>query len=285
MIESQDNGDASSMIEKLLLRRLLRSLVFGLSLPLIYVSNATAQTPFVTDDADTTPKGHFHFEFLNELDVLPHSDFPAVRQNEFGFEFEYGLFDRIEVGIESPLITIMNAPGTDPRRISGFGDTNLSVKYNFFKHPQKTRIPALTLVFNLELPTGDTNRDLGSGLADFYVNGILESSITKKTTFRLNGGILFSGNQSTGLEGIRTRGRVFTASGSFVREFTPKLQLGVELFGAVEKNFELGKGQLAAQFGGNYQFHKNVSFDFGVVAGKFVASPRFGAKAGISIDW
>ena len=70
-----------------------------------------------------------------------------------------------------------------------------------------------------------------------------------------------------------------------MREFTPKLQLGVELFGAVEKNFELGKGQLEAMVGGNYQFRKNASLDFGLVAGKFVASPRFGAKLGISIDW
>jgi hypothetical protein len=267
------------------MRHLLRNLVFALSLLVISGSSARAQQPFVTDDADTTPKGHFHFGFLDEFDILPQSDFPALRQNEAAGEFEYGLFERIEIGVESPLISILNSPDTVPRTVSGLGDTNLSVKYNFLKHPEKTRVPALALVFNLELPTGDSNRELGSGLADFYVNGILESSITKRTTFRLNGGILFSGNQSTGVEGIRTRGRVFTASGSFVREFTPKLQLGVELFGAVEKNFELGKGQLAAQFGGNYQFHKNASFDFGVVAGKFVASPRFGAKLGISIDW
>jgi hypothetical protein len=273
------------MIDTSPMRHLLRNLILALPLLVISVSNATAQTPFVTDDAGTTPRGHFHFGFLNEFDLLPHSDFPAVRQNEADFELEYGLFSRLEIGVEAPLITIMNTPDTVPMTLSGLGDTNLSVKYNFFKHPEKTRIPALALVFNLELPTGDTNRELGSGLSDFYVNGILESSITKRTTFRLNGGILFSGNQSTGVEGIRTRGRVFTGSGSFVREFTPKLQLGVELFGAVEKNFALGKGQLAGQFGGNYQLRKNVSLDFGVLAGKFVASPRFGAKLGVSIDW
>ena len=145
---------------------------------------------------------------------MPHSDFPAVRQNEAAFEFEYGLVDRIEVGVESPLIAIVNTPDTVPGTISGLGDTNLSVKYNLLKHPQKSHTPALALVFNLELPTGDTSRELGSGLADFYVNGILQKTLTKKTTFRLNGGILFSGNETTGAEGIRTRGTVFTGSGS-----------------------------------------------------------------------
>lgn len=267
------------------MRHLFSPSVLAALLLVLLASSANAQSPFVTDDADTTPKRHFHFGFADEFDLLPHTDFPSLQQNEAGFEVAYGLFDRVEVGVETPLLTIFNAPDSDPRRPSGIGDVNLSVKYNFLKHREKTHVPALALVFNLELPTGDTNRDLGSGLADFYLNGIFQESITPKTTFRLNGGILFSGNQTTGVEGIRSRGTVFTGSGSFVRQFSRKLQLGVELFGAVEKNFELGKGQLAGQFGGNYLLRKNVSLDFGVVAGKFTASPRFGAKLGVSIDW
>ena len=273
------------MIDTPLMRHWLRRLAFILSLLVLSTSAATAQQPFVTDDTDTTPRYHYHFAFGNEFDLLPRSDFPSIRQNEAGFEFEYGLFNRLELGIDAPLLTIFNAPGTIPLRPSGIGDTNFSVKYNFLKEHKNSRMPAMALVFNLELPTGDTNRQLGSGLADFYVNGVLQKTLTEKTTFRLNGGILFSGNETTGVEGIKTRGTVFTGSGSFVKQFSPKLQLGIELSGALEKNFELGKGQLQTMVGGNYQFRKNASLDFGLVAGKFVASPRFGAKLGISIDW
>src|SRR6185503_12672765 len=145
--------------------------------------------------------------------------------------------------------------------------------------------PALALAFNLELPTGDTERQLGSGLADFYLNGILQKSVTSKTKLRLNGGILFSGNETTGVVGIETRGTVFTGGGSLVRVFNPKLQLGVELTGALESSLGLGKGQLQTQIGGNYQLRKNVSFDFGVIAGRFVASPRAGIQVGMSVDW
>jgi uncharacterized protein YjlB len=77
---------------------------------------------------------------------------------------------------------------------------------------------------------------------------------------------------------------VFTAGGSLVKLFTPKLQLGMELTGAMTKEFQLGKGQLQTLFGGNYQFKKNVSFDFGIVGGKYAASPRAGVQLGISID-
>jgi hypothetical protein len=146
-------------------------------------------------------------------------------------------------------------------------------------------MPAMAISFNLELPTGDTRRQLGSGLADFYVNGILQKSLTSKTKLRLNGGVLFAGNETTGVIGIKTRGIVFTGGGSFVRKFNPKLQLGIELTGALETDFQLGKGQLQTMFGGNYQFRKNASLDFGIIAGKYAASPRIGIQLGTSLDF
>ncbi|MDQ2976353.1 MAG: transporter [Acidobacteriota bacterium] len=252
---------------------------------LLLAATVHAQQPFVTDNTDTTPKGHFHFEFSNEFDLLQRSSFPSRKQNTADFELDYGLFDRVELGIESPLLTIFNAAGTTPARPSGIGDTNLSLKYNFLKEREKSRQPALAIAFNLELPTGDTTRQLGSGLADFYMNGILQKSVTSKTKLRLNGGILFSGNETTGVIGIKSRGKVFTAGGSLVKQFSPKLQLGMELTGAFQNNFQLGKGQLQTLFGGNYQINKRASFDFGIVGGKYVASPRVGIQLGLSVDF
>lgn len=264
---------------------ILCKLVFTVSLLVMTVSLVHAQQPFVTDNTDTTPKRHFHFEFSNEFDLLQRSAFPNLKQNTADFELDYGVFDNFEVGIESPLLTIMNARGTVPRNVTGIGDTNVSLKYNFLKEREHSRRPALAIAFNLELPTGDTKRQLGSGLADFYTNGILQKSLTRKTTLRLNGGILFSGNTTTGVIGIKSRGTVFTSGGSLVKQFTPKLDLGIELTGALTKNLQLGKGQLQAQFGGNYLFKKNMSFDFGIVAGKYAASPRAGVQLGLSVDF
>lgn len=244
-----------------------------------------AQQPFVTDDADVTAKGKFHFEFSNEFDWLQGDSFPNIRQNTADFELAYGLFENVEIAIESPLITIYNDRRAGLRSVSGIGDTNVSLKYNFLQERQKSRRPALAIGLNLELPTGDKNRQLGSGLADFYMNGILQKSLTGKTKVRANGGILFSGNETTGAVGIRTRGTVFTAGVSIVRQFSPRVQLGGELTGARAKDRELGKGQLQTMLGGNYQFHSKASFDFGLVAGKFAASPRAGIQLGVSIDF
>jgi hypothetical protein len=88
------------------------------------------------------------------------------------------------------------------------------------------------------------------------------------------------------LIGIRTtRGRVFTGSGSITKDFTPKLRLGAELFGAVISNFQLSKGQLATQIGGNYMLSKRFTLAFGVIGGRFVASPRLGGLIGFAYDF
>lgn len=257
-------------------------LLFGLCL---FLPLAHAQQPFVTDDADVTPRHHFHFEFSDELDWLQREAFPNTRQNTADAELDYGLFKGVEIGIEVPLLTIFNGLVSTPRRVTGIGDTNISLKYNFLEERENSRRPALAVALNLEVPTGDTERQLGSGLADFYINGIVQKSLTKRTKLRLNGGLLFSGNETTGVIGIKSRGTVFTGGGSLVRQFTPRLQLGIELTGAMSKELQLGKGQLQTLAGGNYQVSQKLSFDFGVLAGKYAASPRTGIQLGVSVDF
>ena len=254
-------------------------------LAFLSVGGASAQQPFVTDDADVTPKRRFHFEFSNEFDWLNRSALPSLRQNTADFEIDYGLFEGVEIGIAAPFLTIISDRATVPRTVSGIGDANLSLKYNFLTEREGSRRPALTVAFNLELPTGDRSRQLGSGLADIYVNGIVQKSVSTKTKLRLNGGVLFSGNETTGVLGIKSRGTVFTGGGSLVREITPRLDLGAELVGAVTRNFDLGKTQLQAMVGGNYSLTDKMTFDFGIVTGRHAASPRAGLQVGISIDW
>ncbi len=137
----------------------------------------------------------------------------------------------------------------------------------------------------VEFPTGNTNKQLGSGLTDIFLNTILQKSVTKKTKLRLNGGILFAGNTTTGEIGIKSRGRVYTGGGSIVKQFTQKLDLGVEVTGAVQSNFQLSRGQLQTLVGGNYALRKNLTLDFGVVGGKFTGSPRAGVQLGVSVDF
>jgi hypothetical protein len=266
--------------------RALRLLRLALLTALIGCPNfAFAQQPFITDDADVTPKGKFHFEFSNEFDLLHRLSFPNLKQNTADFELNYGLFENVEIGIEAPLLTLINDRSAPFPTVTGIGDMNLSLKYNFMKEREGSGRPALAVALNFELPTGNTNRQLGSGLADFYVNGVIQKSVRSKTTVRLNGGLLFSGNETTGAVGVNARGLVFTSGASMVREFTPRLDLGVEINGAIAHNSGLGKGRLQFMFGGNYRLSEKMTFDFGIVAGRYVGSPRAGVQIGLSVDF
>ena len=247
---------------------------------------ALAQQPFFTDDSDVTDKHKFHFQVSNEFDLLQKILLPAKTQNLAIFELDYGLVKGVEVGVDLPWLRIQSAPPVTPEAAMGIGDISFHVKYNFLTERQGSRRPALALSMIVQAPTGDVSRQLGTGLTDYYVNGIIQKSLPQETKMRLNGGIVFAGNTVNGALGIRSaRGRVFTGGGSFVRQFTEKLDLGVELTGAVTSNFDLSKGQLQALVGGNYAITKKLTFDFGLVAGRFSASPRAGAQIGLSLDF
>jgi Putative MetA-pathway of phenol degradation len=244
-----------------------------------------AQQPFVTDDADVTERGKFELQIGDEYDLLQRAEYPAKTQNVLNAELSYGICKNVEIGFSPPLLWLHSSPVVSPRNVSGVGDSTLHVKYNFLKEREGSRLPALAITGVVQFPTGSVTKQLGTGLYDYYINGVAQKSITDKTKVRLNGGILFAGNTVNGLLGIRTRGRAFTGGASVVRQVTKRLDLGAELTGAVTSNFELSLGQLQTQFGGNYSLPKNMTLDFGLVAGRFVASPRVGAQLGVTVGF
>jgi Putative MetA-pathway of phenol degradation len=245
-----------------------------------------AQLPFYTDDADTTERGKFHFEFFNEHDLLQHALLPAKRQNTANFTLDYGITKRLEFGMNAPLIAIFLSKASEEPIRFGPGDTQFGLKFRFRDERERSSLPAIGAAFYIEAPTGSKRKELGSGLTDYFLYGIVQKSLSKTTMLRLNGGIVFAGNTSTGLVGIEsTRGRVYTANGSLVREFSPKLKLGAELFGAASGNLQHNRGQLETQFGGDYQMSDRFTLAFGVLAGRYTASPRIGALIGMTYDF
>lgn len=242
-----------------------------------------AQQPFTTDDADVTPRGKLHFEFFNSFDLLRPSAFPVRQQNAASFELAYGLLDRVEVGVEAPLLTLFNTRGTGARRVNGIGDTNLAVKYNFYREPKESLLPAFTVSGQIEIPTGDAERALGSGIFDYSLNGIAQKTLTERLTARLNAGAIILGNTVTGAEGIRGRITVLTGGVSLVRRFNSRLYLGVEAAGARAGKPDLNQIQL--QLGGNYFLRDNFSIDFGVLTGLRTPDPRLGFQVGFAVDF
>jgi len=267
---------------------MLTRLLNWLQLAALLLANgvfARAQQPFYTDDAHVADLHHWHLESNNEFDFLPGGSFPNLRQDAQTIKFSVGAFRQCEVGMDFPLIIIFNHPGYGLGTPIGLGDVDFSIKYRLHEEKEGSRVPAFTVSLNLEPPTGNPKKQLGSGLMDYYLNWIVEKTLTKKLTLRLNGGATFAGNTLTGAVGIKTRGTILTGGASLVRQFTPKLDLGVEVTSGFTSNLQLGRGQLTEQVGGNYELKKNLTLDFGFVSGQAVGSPRWGYQLGFSKDF
>jgi len=242
-----------------------------------------AQLPFYTDDPAVTERGTWHFEFFNEFDALQ-LQYPNLRQNTANYKLNYGLPHNLELDIDTPYLAIYRALGTQGS--TGAGDTNLGVKWQFHKESPNSRLPALAASLYIEFPTGDASQQLGSGLIDYWLNLIAQKSLSDKTRVNANLGYLFAGNTSTGALGIQnTRGHVYTGGLSVLHDFTPGLTLGGEIYGGFTTNGNLGRSQFQVLVGGQREIRKGLTFNFGVLGGKYIASPQVGVQIGFSVDF
>ncbi len=264
--------------------RRLPLLLLLLLAALVITPAALAQLPFYTDDPAVTERGKWHFEFFNEIDALQSSQFPDLRQNTANFKLNYGLPHNLELDVDSPYLSVMRATGVPSSR--GIGDTDLGVKWEFHKASQGSRLPNLGASLYIEFPTGDTKKQLSSGLTDYWLNFTAQQPLSEKTRINVNFGYLFAGNTSTGVIGIETtRGHVYTGGASVLHDFTPRLTLGIETYGGLSSSDALGRSQLQFLAGGLYALREGLALSFGLVGGKYEASPRIGGQIGFSIDF
>ena len=77
----------------------------------------------------------------------------------------------------------------------------------------------------------------------------------------------------------------YTGGLSLLHDVNPRLTLGGEFYGGIADNTGLGRSQFQTMVGGQYAVRNGVTFDFGLLAGKYIASPRIGVQIGFSLDF
>ena len=241
---------------------------------------AFAQQPFVTDDAEVTDAGHWHFQFSNEYDVLQKAAYPNLRQDWTNLVFQYGLAHHLEVNVDFPLIRIENAHPTPS--VFGPGDIDFAAKWKFVEETPGSKSPAFALDAAIELPTGNKEKQLGSGFEDYVLNFVLQKTLHPGTQLHVNAGIQFAGNTQTGAVGIATPGQILSSGVSVTRDVSPVLHLGIDVNGAEIHDGGPKERQLQLTVGGNYSVTSDDTLDFALIKG-WGGAPRYGVQIGVSI--
>jgi len=243
-----------------------------------------AQMPFYTDNADVTDQRTLHLEVFNEYDSLQSAQYPDLRQNTLNYKLNYGVWNGLELDVDAPYLSIYRASQSDTSM--GPGDVDMGIKWNFHKAARPLAIPSLSASLYIEFPAGDPHQELGSGLSDYWLNSIAQEALSDKTRINANFGFLFAGNTSTGVLGTQNvRGHVYTGGLSLQHDFSPRLTLGAELYGAIADTSSLGKDQLQALTGGSYQIGKRFAITGALLGGGHIASPRIGGQIGFEADF
>ena len=244
---------------------------------------AGAQMPFYTDDPTITPIKTIHIELFDEYDGLQSSQFPDKRQNTANFKVNFSPFSHLELDLDLPYLNIQRAAGVN--NSGGVGDTNLGAKWSFPTSNAYALNASYATSFYVEFPTGDSANGLGSGLTDYWLNVAMQKPLSEATRINCNLGVLFAGNTSTGAIGIQTRrGQVYTGGISLLHDFNSRLTVGAELYGGVSDGAGRDKTQLQAMLGGEFRIRDGLALSFGVLGGRYGATPSLGGQVGVAVD-
>ena len=82
-------------------------------------------------------------------------------------QLDYSPTDNVQAGFSVPWTTLLGDNDTNPA--TGIGDLDLSCKWRFLDDHADTWVPAISVTPDLTCPTGDANRDLGSGAWKFAI--------------------------------------------------------------------------------------------------------------------
>jgi hypothetical protein len=124
------------------------------ALSLYLAPAALAGPPFVTDDPEPVEYRHWEVYLASQLNHATDGWSGTSPQ----LEVNYGVVPEVQLHLIAPLA--FSAPKDGPTRF-GYGYTELGLKLRFIA--ETSRFPQVGVFPLLELPTGDSDRGLGSG--------------------------------------------------------------------------------------------------------------------------
>jgi hypothetical protein len=215
---------------------------------LLASGTASAGPPFRTDDPE--PVDYQHWE------VYGFSTATRIRGDTSGIlpgvEVNYGAAPDLQLHLIAPLA--FDKPD-DGGWQSGYGDTELGVKYRFIQEDEKGWRPMVGVFPLLELPTGNAERGLGTGHAHEFLPLWLQKSFGEWTTYGGGGYWINPGGGNK---------NYWFAGWLLQRQVTDQLAIGGEIFHQTADT-QGGKDSTGFNIGGIYDFteHHHLLFSAG----------------------
>ncbi len=221
---------------------------FSAFLMLISPAIARAGPPFITDDPEPVDTGHW--------EVYIFSDGAIDRGDASGLgpavEVNYGAAPNLQLHVIADLA--FDVPAGRPSQM-GPGDTELGAKYRFINPGKGDWWPEVGVFPLVEIPTGNTRRNLGAGYTQAFLPMWLQKDFGKWTTY---GGGGYWINPGPGNRNYWFTGWLLQ------RQVTGKLALGGEVFHQTS-NMVGRRETTGFSLGGQYDFseHHHLLFSAG----------------------
>jgi hypothetical protein len=160
-----------------------RNLIFlVLLIPLIhflYLPNAFAAHPLITDDTGTQGKGKFQVEVNSEFNYDKEKEEGLTTKEtggEIGTILSYGILDNIDIVLGMPFqwfkVREDNELSTKNKE-SGISDLSLEVKWRFYEKDGLS----FAVKPGITLPTGNEKKGLGAGRVTYSFHSIITKEI------------------------------------------------------------------------------------------------------------
>ena len=239
---------------------------------LVFAAAARAAHPFITDDTKTQGAGRFELELGTQYTRTPVDDV-TLANFQFAPQLSYGVAEPLDL-ILRPTYNVNVVSGGQSNRASGFGDTNLELKWRFSQNEKST----LGVKVGTGIASGNFARGLDSGQSTPSAY-LLTGARVDPVDFYANVGATRNANIPEAREWLAH------ASALTLWNVRQGLQLGFDL--AIDQNPLRKSNQwpAVAMIGAIYTLPQGWDVDAGYQRGLNHSAPRNQFLLGATLRW
>lgn len=157
---------------------------------------AFAAIPLITDDTGTQGKGRFQIEVFGEYGH-DRKETAANDNTDLAVTLTYGISAPVDLILNIPYQSWQTSSSDSRARGNGLSDRAIETKWRFYE----SRGLSFALKPGFTIPTGDEEKDLGSGKADYYLYFIASDEI-EPWAFHVNLAYMRNNNRENDREAI-----------------------------------------------------------------------------------